>query len=121
MAYYDHPQYPKSDTPPYADNIALDSGINYQSPTRLSQYSRFDPRGWRTRTRLIAVGGVVVILIAIIVGAYEGVKANRYPDYSPLNYSLKDTYEGENFFDNFWYWSDADPTAGFVVLVPFFS
>lgn len=57
----------------------------------------------------------MVILIAIIVGAYEGVKANRYPDYSALNYSLKDSYEGENFFDNFWYWSDADPTSGFVV------
>jgi hypothetical protein len=45
----------------------------------------------------------------------EGVRANRYPDYTPLNYKLVDTYEGPSFFDNFDYFSDEDPTKGFVV------
>lgn len=109
-------QYPKTTNfdgpPPYASGVNAPYGAPGQTASR---FSRFDPRGWRTRTQAIVGGTVVVVLIAIIVGAYEGVKANRYPNYSQLSYSLKDTYEGENFFDNFWYWSDADPTDGFVV------
>jgi hypothetical protein len=58
---------------------------------------------------------VVVVVIAIVVGAVEGVRANRYPDYTPLNYKLVDTYEGPSFFDNFQYFSEKDPTNGFVV------
>lgn len=75
----------------------------------------YNPRGWTTRTRIIVAIVAVVVLIAIIVGAYEGVKLNRYPDYSPLNYSLKDTFQGANFFDNFDYFTGADPAEGFVV------
>lgn len=122
---YRQNQYPKSlDNHPFFspdENIPLNtaSDCNQFSQIRTSQYSRFDPRGWRTCTKIIAVATVVVIIIAVVVGAYEGWKANRYPNYYPLNYSLKDTYEGETFFDNFWYWSGADPTGGFVVYVLF--
>jgi hypothetical protein len=77
--------------------------------------SRFHPRGWRTRTRVIVAIVAVIVIIAIIVGAYEGVKLNRYPVYSKLNYSLKDTFQGTNFFDNFNYFSGADPAEGFVM------
>lgn len=82
-----------------------------------SRFASFDPRTWSARTKLIVGGVVVVAIIAIIVGAYEGWKANRYPNYSALDYSLKDSYSGDNFFDNFWYWDTADPTDGFVVYL----
>jgi hypothetical protein len=116
-------QYPKTTTefalhepPPFGGtNYNPAYGAPGQQPRPISRFSGFDPRGWRTRTQVIAAGVVVVVIIAIIVGAYEGWKSNRYPNYSTINYSLKDTFEGENFFDNFWYWSAADPTSGFVV------
>ncbi|RMZ92432.1 hypothetical protein DV736_g342, partial [Chaetothyriales sp. CBS 134916] len=40
--------------------------------------------------------------------------ANRYPDYSQLNYSLAETYQGETFFDSFNYFYGYDPAQGFV-------
>lgn len=60
---------------------------------------------------------IVIVIIVVVVGAVEGVKANRYPSYTPLNYQLKDTYAGPSFFDKFNYFSDEDPTNGFVVYV----
>jgi hypothetical protein len=75
----------------------------------------YDPRGWSLRKKLIVASVVVVVIVVTIVGAVEGVRANRYPDYTPLNYKLVDTYEGPSFFDKFDYFSDEDPTKGFVV------
>ncbi|KAL1974921.1 hypothetical protein VTN31DRAFT_5125 [Thermomyces dupontii] len=80
-------------------------------------YAKYDPRGWSRRTQIIAGLITVAVIVAVIAGAVEGVKANRYPDYYPLNYRLVDTYEGRNFFDQFRYWSDPDPTHGFVVYL----
>ena len=37
-----------------------------------------------------------------------------YPNYSKLDYSLKDEFSGSTFFDNFEYFTDTDPTHGFV-------
>lgn len=113
-------QYPKTEQPyDPAYNPAIPPSYDhaaYGSEAQpASRYSKFDPRGWRRRTQIIVGVVLVVVIIAVIVGAYEGWKANRYPNYSALKYSLKDTFEGENFFDNFYYWSAADPTAGFVV------
>ena len=78
----------------------------------------FDPRGWSLRKKLI-VGAIVivVVIVAVVVGAVEGVKANRYPDYSKVDYKLVDTYSGPSFFDRFNYFSDEDPTDGFVHYV----
>ncbi|PLB52080.1 putative endo-1,3(4)-beta-glucanase [Aspergillus steynii IBT 23096] len=77
----------------------------------------YDPRGWSLRTRLIAGVVVVVVIVAVIVGAVEGTKANRYPDYTQLDYKLVDTYSGTSFLDRFNYFSDEDPTNGFVQYV----
>lgn len=78
----------------------------------------YDPRGWSLRTRLIAGAVVVVVIVAVIVGAVEGTKANRYPDYAQLDYKLVDTYSGTEFLERFNYFSDEDPTNGFVQYVP---
>ena len=77
----------------------------------------YDPRDWSLRKKLVALSAVVIVIVVVIVGAVEGVRANRYPDYTPLNYRLRDTYEGTSFFDQFNYFSDEDPTNGFVVYV----
>lgn len=76
--------------------------------------SWYDPRGWSLRKRLIVAACIVVVIIAVIVGAVEGVKANAYPNYSSLNYTLVNTMSGSSFFDNFEYYTAADPTNGFV-------
>ena len=55
------------------------------------QGNRWHPRNWGKKTWIGVIVAAVVVLIAIIVGAVEGVKANRYPNYSKLNYSLQDT------------------------------
>lgn len=81
----------------------------YQTPR-----SKFDPRGWRLRTKILAGIGVVVVIIVIIVAAVLGSRANRYPDYSKLDYKLQDTYQGSSFFDDFNYFTGYDPAEGFV-------
>lgn len=78
------------------------------------QYSRWDPRGWSLKKKIFLAACIIVVIVAVVVGAVLGVRANRYPDYSKLNYSLKDNFSGPSFFDNFEYFTDADPTHGFV-------
>ncbi|PKY03768.1 putative endo-1,3(4)-beta-glucanase [Aspergillus campestris IBT 28561] len=77
----------------------------------------YDPRGWSLRTKLIVGFVGIAVVIAVIVGAVEGTKKNRYPDYSPLDYRLVDSYEGESFLEKFDYFSGKDPTDGFVKYV----
>ncbi|KAJ5577410.1 uncharacterized protein N7459_006374 [Penicillium hispanicum] len=79
--------------------------------------SWYDPRGWSLRRRLIVAMAIVVVIVVVIVGTVEGVRANRYPDYTPLNYRIVHTYDADSFFDNFDYFSAEDPTDGFVVYV----
>lgn len=50
------------------------------------------------------------ILAAIISGTVGAATNTSYPDYSPLNYSLQDTYAGTTFFDNFDFFTNDDPT-----------
>lgn len=75
------------------------------------------PRTWSRRCWLLAAAVVVILLIIVIVVPIEVVKANRYPNYYPLKYSLKDTYSGESFFDQFDYFYGYDPAQGFVQYV----
>jgi len=79
-------------------------------------YSAWDPRGWSLIKKLAVAAGVVVIIVAVVVGAVLGVRANRYPSYTKLDYSLVDTYSGSDFFDNFYY-ATSDPSGGFVQYV----
>lgn len=76
--------------------------------------SNFNPKNWGMKTKIAAGVGIVVILVAIIVGAVVGTRMNRYPAYSKLSYAIKDTYSGTDFFDKFDYFTGEDPTAGFV-------
>jgi len=80
-------------------------------------YPWYNPRGWSLRKKILVGLGFVIFIIVVILGPYYGVKLNRYPDYTPLEYRLVDTYEGSSFFDKFDYFSDEDPTNGFVVYV----
>lgn len=79
--------------------------------------SKWDPREWGLKTKLAVAAAVVIAIIVIVVGSVEGVKANRYPNYSKLSYTLKETYQGTGFFDNFNYFSGYDPASGFVQYV----
>ncbi|KAI0865754.1 concanavalin A-like lectin/glucanase domain-containing protein [Xylaria cubensis] len=76
------------------------------------------PRYWRTRTWVIVGVIAAIILIIIIVVPVEVTKANRYPNYSKLDYTLADEYSGSTFFDNFDYFVGYDPAQGFVHYVP---
>lgn len=90
-----------------------------KSPERKPRvFPWYHPRGWsRRRQILAATAGAAVVILAVVVGAVLGVRANRYPNYTPLTYRLVDTYQGSSFFDRFNYFSDEDPTDGFVVYV----
>jgi hypothetical protein len=79
--------------------------------------SCWNPHSWSLRAKLIAGAVIIVAIIGAIVGAVEGTRANRYPDYSRLDYRLLDTYSGPTFLDKFIYFSDKDPTNGFVQYV----
>ncbi|KAJ5677597.1 uncharacterized protein N7477_003230 [Penicillium maclennaniae] len=79
-------------------------------------HSAWDPRGWSLTKKLAAAVGAVVVIVAVIVGAVLGVRANRYPNYTKLDYSLVDTYSGSDFFNNFYY-ATSDPSGGFVQYI----
>jgi len=75
---------------------------------------RWNPRYWSKRAWAIVTLLAVLVIVAVIVGAVEGTKQDAYPTYTQLNYSLRDTFQGSNFFDNFDYFTGYDPAAGFV-------
>ncbi|KAF4584499.1 glycoside hydrolase family 16 [Ophiocordyceps camponoti-floridani] len=76
------------------------------------------PRYWRKRTWAI-VAGVFIVIIAVVVAVAVALSGlTNYPDYKAVSYALRDTYEGENFFDQFNYFTGWDPTKGFVHYVP---
>ncbi|KAF7887262.1 uncharacterized protein EAF02_003909 [Botrytis sinoallii] len=77
----------------------------------------WDMRAWSKKKWAIFGAGIIVVIIIIVVAAVEGSKKNAYPNYSQLNYTLKDTYSGTTFFDNFDYFNTDDPTVGFVHYV----
>ncbi|KAI0872886.1 concanavalin A-like lectin/glucanase domain-containing protein [Hypoxylon argillaceum] len=76
------------------------------------------PRYWRKRTWAIVGVVVAVIIVIVIVVPVEVAQANRYPNYSTLDYSLVDEYSGTTFFDKFDYFTGYDPAQGFVHYVP---
>lgn len=85
----------------------------------------YNPRGWSVCKRIV-VGAVILaatagVVAGVVLGAMEGVKANRYPNYTPLNYGLVHAYEGTEFFDQFYYFSAEDPTDGHVMYVAHFN
>ncbi|CAI7617923.1 unnamed protein product [Penicillium bialowiezense] len=99
-------EYSGADLPPYGSK----SG-------EATPHSKWDPRGWSLKKKLFLAAGIIVVIVAVVVGSVLGVRANRYPNYSKLDYALKDTYSGTDFFDNFEYFTDADPANGFVQYI----
>ncbi|KAI0852360.1 glycoside hydrolase family 16 protein [Daldinia vernicosa] len=78
----------------------------------------WNPRSWRKRTWAIVVVALIIIIIVAVVTPVEVAKANRYPNYTKLNYALVDEYSGTSFFDKFNYFTGYDPAQGFVHYVP---
>ena len=78
------------------------------------RYSGSGFKEWlRRKWWLVALGAIVVLIVAI-VGGVLGARANAYPNYVKLGYTLTDTYAGTGFFDNFNYFATYDPAEGFV-------
>jgi len=81
------------------------------------QRNKLNPLTWSTKSKVWAAIIVAAVIVGVVVGAVEGSRKGHhpgYPDYSRLNYTLEDRYEGEAFFDNFDYYHDVDPAGGFV-------
>jgi len=79
--------------------------------------SPWNPRNWGWKRWAAAGLALAVLIIIIVVPSVVVTRNNRYPDYSRLTYSLKDTYSGTTFFDNFDYGNGTDKTDGFVNYV----
>ncbi|KAJ2970491.1 hypothetical protein NUW58_g9679 [Xylaria curta] len=76
------------------------------------------PKYWRKRTWAIVGVIVAIIIVIVVVVPVKVAEANRYPNYSKLNYALADEYSGSTFFDKFNYFVGYDPAQGFVHYVP---
>ncbi|KAI0133088.1 glycoside hydrolase family 16 protein [Hypoxylon sp. NC0597] len=122
--YNDGPVEMVSGPPPYYSTEPERPLPRGHNPPMAYQYeqpkpvSRWNPRSWRKRTWAIIAAILVVIIIIVVVVPVEVAKANRYPDYSRLNYTLSDEYTGATFFDKFDYFEGYDPAQGFVHYVP---
>ncbi|EPE33256.1 Concanavalin A-like lectins/glucanase [Glarea lozoyensis ATCC 20868] len=77
----------------------------------------YDVKGWGKKVWIGVAAAVVILIIVIVVPVVVTNKKNKYPDYSRLSYSVSETYSGENFFDNFDYFTGYDPSSGFVHYV----
>jgi hypothetical protein len=75
---------------------------------------RLSPRSWSLRKSAIASPDLIIGTAILLFNFIHVAKAQDYPDYFPLRYQLLHTYEGPSFFDHFNYYSDSDPTDGFV-------
>ncbi|QSZ33755.1 hypothetical protein DSL72_005326 [Monilinia vaccinii-corymbosi] len=74
----------------------------------------WDVRAWSKKKLAIAGAGLIVLITVVVVVPVRVLKNRPYPNYSKLKYSLKDTYSGTDFFDNFDYFDAPDPSGGFV-------
>ncbi|KAI0166789.1 glycoside hydrolase family 16 protein [Hypoxylon sp. FL1284] len=112
--------------PPYYSaepQLAYGADPQYSPQPQRANYAQpkapwWNPRSWRKRTWAIVAAILIAIIVIAIVAPVEVAKANRYPDYSPLNYTLSDEYTGTGFFDKFDYFTGYDPASGFVHYVP---
>ncbi|KAF5026521.1 hypothetical protein F66182_1381 [Fusarium sp. NRRL 66182] len=53
--------------------------------------------------------------VVLVTGSFRAYDSS---EHAALLYDLKDTYQGHSFFDRFNYFSERDPTKGFVHYVP---
>lgn len=101
-------------TNPANQTPAYDDVYDDQSKNPLPWWN---PKGWTKRCWLISAIVFVIIAVVVIAVSVVEVKENAYPNYSKLDYHLVDTYSGTSFFDNFDFFSETDPSNGFVIYV----
>ncbi|KAK7183998.1 hypothetical protein DPSP01_010458 [Paraphaeosphaeria sporulosa] len=100
-----------------AGSLEQEVPISPQLPQRQKDLPRWDPRSWNLVTWIMAgVATAAVVVVAVVAGVL-GARANAYPNYYKMEYTLKDTYAGSSFFDDFDYFTGYDPTHGFVHYV----
>ncbi|KAF1986317.1 glycoside hydrolase family 16 protein [Aulographum hederae CBS 113979] len=89
------------------------------SPKALSntRASRPKKRRWGWKCWFILIAILIAIIVGVSVGVVLGLRANAYPNYNRLYYTLQDDYSGPDFFSNFDYFSGYDPSSGFVHYV----
>ncbi|CAG8981220.1 hypothetical protein HYALB_00012549 [Hymenoscyphus albidus] len=112
--------YPKSLNPDLDDKqISISTVEMAKEYDNLNSQKRpwYDAKGWGKKAWIGIFIAFVIIVIVVVVPSVVVTRNNRYPDYTRLNYTLTDTYSGENFFDNFNYFPGPDPTEGFVKYV----
>lgn len=104
---------------PRANHIPTEAPPSYEKATARS--STWSPKTWKKKTRIVVIIAIVaaIIIIAVVVGAVLGTRNNNnsYPDYAPLTYRLEDVYSGPDFFDDFNFFNEPDPTHGFLHYV----
>ncbi|KAF7558050.1 hypothetical protein G7046_g5898 [Stylonectria norvegica] len=105
------------EAPPMYEEILL-SRDNGNVRHAQSSMPWWNPRFWRKRVWGGVVAVIIIVIVIVVAVVVTQNKNNAYPDYSTVSYSLKETYEGETFFDQFNYFTGYDPTAGFVHYVP---
>lgn len=96
---YNNPGYYEADS----NNSPMQNGADYNGAYHTDKFgmpyqndsaattsgSKWNPKSWSKRTRIIAgIVTAVVVIIVVVVAAVEGTKANAYPNYSALSYSL---------------------------------
>lgn len=72
----------------------------------------YNVRRWSRRTKFVVGGIAALVVVGAVIGAVAGITAKSHPKYK-----LVDEYSGTSFFDHFGYFTDEDPTDGFVKYV----
>jgi hypothetical protein len=90
---------------------------NENGADQTTTFPWYNPRGWSLLKKVLVGLGAIIFIIVVILAPYYGVKLNRYPNYTALDYRIVDTYSGASFFEQFNYFTDEDPTDGHVVYV----
>lgn len=115
-----HYHQDNSEPPPYdqvvpsTENIT-NTNMAYNEGAKSSQ--GFGLKSLSKKTWIIIGAIIAIIIVVVIVVPVEVTEANAYPSYTTLDYTLTETYSTDTFFDQFDYFTDSDPTNGFVTYV----
>ncbi|KUI65425.1 hypothetical protein VM1G_01250 [Cytospora mali] len=107
-----------SDPPPYDQVAAWKNNTNNMARSEGAKSPQwYNFKTWSKKAWIIVGVVIAIILVIVIVVPVEVTKNNAYPSYTTLNYTLSETYSPDSFFDKFDYYTDSDPTNGFVTYV----
>ncbi|PHH60912.1 hypothetical protein CDD81_1023 [Ophiocordyceps australis] len=109
-------QTTKSSSRPY-EIVVSSNGRGFIRRARKDK-AWWDPGSW-PKSVCAAMGFILIILAIVLASALTKDNTPKlYPDYAHIPYTLRETYEGETFFDHFNYFADVDPSHGFVNYLP---